>query len=154
MCDSSRDIRWNKAWALGKCHGFCPLDFLRVHAIFHSISLLSSQYRYSLSSRHLICYILAAIYSLDWSQEALSPCSVIPVRLRNRLSVLWPCNLNMTYLSWTPPNMNSIGEVCNSLCTDKLTLFVKNCRVTLGEVNLGEGRDYKRSFVCLYSVEM
>ena len=46
-CDSSWDIRWNIAWALGKSIGLCPRDFLRAQAIYHCISLLSSQYRFS-----------------------------------------------------------------------------------------------------------
>ena len=45
-CDSSRDIRWNIASALGKSLGLCPRDFPWAQAIFHSISLLFSQYRY------------------------------------------------------------------------------------------------------------
>ena len=32
----------------------------------------------------------------------------------------------MTHLSQPPSNMNSIGEVCNSLRTDSLTIFVGN----------------------------
>ena len=47
--DSSRDILWNIACALGKYLGLRPWDFPRAQAIFHSISLLSSQYRYSIS---------------------------------------------------------------------------------------------------------
>ena len=46
-CDSSRDIRWNIAWALGKSLGLCPWDFPWAQDIFHCISLLSSQYRFS-----------------------------------------------------------------------------------------------------------
>ena len=47
-CDSSRGIRWNIAWALGKSLGLRPRDFPRAQAIFHCIPLLSSQYSYSL----------------------------------------------------------------------------------------------------------
>ena len=63
----------------------------------------------------------------------------------------------MIYLSPPPPNMNSIGEVCNSLGTDSLTLFVRNHWAT-GWLRVNstsdEGRDYKRSFVWLHRVEM
>ena len=53
------------------------------------------------------------------------------------LTLLFNYNqMKMTYLSGHPPNMNSIGEVCDSLGTDSLTLFVGNHWVTLG---LGEG---------------
>ena len=40
--DSSRDVRWNLAWALGKSLGLRPQDFPHAQAIFHGISLLSS----------------------------------------------------------------------------------------------------------------
>ena len=46
-CDSSRGIRWNIAWALGKSLGLRPRDFPRAQAIFHRIPLLSSQYSHS-----------------------------------------------------------------------------------------------------------
>ena len=45
-CDSSRDLLWTIAWALGKSLGLRPRDFPWAPAIFHIISLLSSQYRY------------------------------------------------------------------------------------------------------------
>ena len=45
--DSSRDIRWNIAWALGKSLGLLLRDFPRAQAISNHISLLSSWYRYS-----------------------------------------------------------------------------------------------------------
>ena len=45
--------------------------------------------------------------------------------------------------------MNSIRNVCESLGTDSLGYWQ-----TPGELDLGEGRDYKRSFVCLNSVKM
>ena len=48
-CDSSRGIRWNIAWALGKSLGLRPRDFPRAQAIFHRIPLLSSQYSYSIT---------------------------------------------------------------------------------------------------------
>ena len=48
-CDSSRGIRWNIAWALGKSLGLRPRDFPRAQAIFHRIPLLSSQYSYILN---------------------------------------------------------------------------------------------------------
>ena len=44
--DSSRDIRWNIAWALGKSLGLRPRYFPRVQATFHRMSLLLSEYRY------------------------------------------------------------------------------------------------------------
>ena len=47
-CDSSRGIRWNIAWALGKSLGLRPRDFPRAQAIFHRMPLLSSQYSYNL----------------------------------------------------------------------------------------------------------
>ena len=59
--------------------------------------------------------------------------------------------MKMTYLSGHPPNMNSIGEVCDRLGTDSLTSFVGNHWATPG---LGEGREYKRSIVCLHRVEI
>ena len=43
-CDSSRDRQSNIAWALWKSLWLCP----RAHAIFHCISLLLQQYRFSL----------------------------------------------------------------------------------------------------------
>ena len=48
-CDSSRGIRWNIAWALGKSLGLRPRDFPRAQAIFHRIPLLSSQYSYNIA---------------------------------------------------------------------------------------------------------
>ena len=47
-CDSSRGIRWNIAWALGKSLGLRPRDFPRAQAIFHRIPLPSSQYSYKI----------------------------------------------------------------------------------------------------------
>ena len=46
-CDSSRGIRWNIAWALGKSLGLRPRDFPRAQAIFHRIPRLESQYSHS-----------------------------------------------------------------------------------------------------------
>ena len=46
--DLSLDIQWNIAWALGKYLRLCPRDFPRTQVIFHCISLLSSQYRFSI----------------------------------------------------------------------------------------------------------
>ena len=57
--------------------------------------------------------------------------------------------MKMTNLSWPPTNMNSIGEVCDSLGKDSLTLFVGNhCTgllywLTVVNSDSGEGRDYK-----------
>ena len=56
--DSSRDIRLNIAWALRKSLGLCPWDFLWAKAIFHCISLLSSQYGYILSTCRTIYWDL------------------------------------------------------------------------------------------------
>ena len=47
-CDSSQEIRWNIAWALRKSLGLWIQDFPWAQAIFHCISLLLSQYRYSI----------------------------------------------------------------------------------------------------------
>ena len=64
--------------------------------------------------------------------------------------------MKMTYLSQPPPNMNSIREVCDTLGTESLTSFVGNHWAT-GWLRVNstscKGRDYKRSFVCLYRVE-
>ena len=49
-CDSSRNTRWNIAWALGKSLGLCPRDFPQAQAIFHRKSLLLSQYRFSMNN--------------------------------------------------------------------------------------------------------
>ena len=46
-CDERMDLRWNIAWAWKKSQGLSPMDFLRAQAIFHCISRLESQYRYS-----------------------------------------------------------------------------------------------------------
>ena len=46
-CDERRDILWNIAWAWGKSQSQSPLDFPRTQAIFHRMSRLESQYRYS-----------------------------------------------------------------------------------------------------------
>ena len=57
--------------------------------------------------------------------------------------------MKMTYFLWPPPNMNLIGEECDSFGTDSLTVFVRNHWATGWlRVNstLGEGYDYKRSF--------
>ena len=62
-CDLSRDIWWNIAWALGKSLGFCPLDFPGVQAIFHRISLLLSQNRFSITTS--LASILALLSSLS-----------------------------------------------------------------------------------------
>ena len=40
--DSSRNVRWNTAWALGKSLGLRPWEFPCSQAMFHCISLLSS----------------------------------------------------------------------------------------------------------------
>ena len=64
----------------------------------------------------------------------------------------------MTNASRPPPNMNSFGEVCNSLLTMSLSLLVRNHSATRartpGELDLGEEREYKHSFVCLHRVDM
>ena len=53
-------------------------------------------------------------------------------------------------LCWPPPNINSIGEVCNSLVSLKSLGYWWS----LSELYLGEGREYKLSFICLNRVEM
>ena len=64
-CDSSRGIRWNIAWALGKSLGLRPRDFPRAQAIFHRIPLLSSQYSYKIVwAQSLSLDILS--WSLAW----------------------------------------------------------------------------------------
>ena len=52
--------------------------------------------------------------------------------------------------------MNSIGEVCSSLRTKFLTSLseITGLLANCGELGLGEGWDYKRSFVCVHRVEM
>ena len=48
--------------------------------------------------------------------------------------------MKVTHLSWPPPNVNWIGEVCDSLGTTSLTS--------------GEGRNYQRFFDQPHWVEM
>ena len=65
-CDSSRGIRWNIAWALGKSLGLRPRDFPRAQAIFHRIPLLSSQYSYKMQH---CCY--NRVFGL-WGKSAMA----------------------------------------------------------------------------------
>ena len=55
----------------------------------------------------------------------------------------------MTYLSWPPPNMNSIQVVCDSLGTNSLTSFFRNNRATglLRWAQIRPVRDYLQSLV-------
>ena len=65
-CDSSRGIRWNIAWALGKSLGLRPRDFPRAQAIFHRIPLLSSQYSYSLKWSDPLDLTFCQSFLLEW----------------------------------------------------------------------------------------
>ena len=65
--------------------------------------------------------------------------------------------MKKTYLSRPPPNMNLIGEVCDSLGKDFLTSFVGNHWATgwlWSHMTSVKARDYKQSFVCLQMVEI
>ena len=51
--DSSQEIRWNIARALGKSLRLSPWNFPHAQDIFHRISLLLTQYRYNINYANL-----------------------------------------------------------------------------------------------------
>ena len=59
--------------------------------------------------------------------------------------------IKMTHLSWPPPNMSTVRQVCNGLRTGWLSSFVGSFRATgwLRWTLPQEGRDNKQSFFLL-----